>query len=77
LLYHLAAIPQLVARDRLCLLFWPDTPEATARCNLSRLVSILHSALPDPALLITSDDQIGLARQGTWSDTQGHSILKR
>ena len=65
LLYYLAAIPQSVARDRLCLLFWPDETETTARCNLSRLVSILHNALPDPALLITSNDQVGLARQAS------------
>ena len=75
LLFYLAAVPQPVSRDHLCLLFWPDVTETTARCNLSRLVSILHSALPDPALLITSDDQIGLARQRIWSDTQAFEHL--
>jgi DNA-binding SARP family transcriptional activator len=75
LLFYLAAVPQPVSRDHLCLLFWPDATETTARCNLSRLVSILHSALPDPALLITSADQIGLARQRTWSDTQAFEQL--
>ncbi len=75
LLFYLAAVPQAVTRDHLCLLFWPDAPETTARCNLSRLVSILHSALPDPTVLITANDQIGLARQGAWSDTQAFEQL--
>lgn len=70
LLYRLADSPQLVARERICFLFWPDAPEVTARSNLSRLISIIRGALPDPALLISSDDRIGLARQGLWSDTQ-------
>lgn len=75
LLYRLAAMPQPVTRDRLCLLFWPDTAESTARCNLSRLISLLHNVLPNPALLLTADDQIGLAPQGAWSDTQAFEQL--
>lgn len=75
LLYRLAAKPQPITRDRLCLLFWPDTAESTARCNLSRLISLLHNALPNPALLLTTDDQIGLAPQGAWSDTQAFEQL--
>ena len=75
LLFYLVATPQAVTRDHLCLLFWPDATETTARCNLSRLVSILHAALPDPALLITSDDQIGLARSGVQSDLQTFDLL--
>ena len=75
LLFYLAAAPQAVTRDHLCLLFWPDATETTARCNLSRLVSILHDTLPDPALLITSDDQIGLTRSGVQSDLQTFDLL--
>lgn len=70
LLYRLAAEPQPVPRDHLCYLFWPDTGETTARHNLSRLLTILHLALPDPHLLYSREDQIVLDPQGTWSDTR-------
>jgi predicted ATPase len=69
LLYYLGASLQSVPRECLCGLFWPDAQESIARNNLSRLVSMLHGALPHPELLITSEDQLGLDRQQTWSDS--------
>ena len=39
-----------------------------ARCNLSRLLSILHSALPTPHLVIPADDQVSLDHRSIWSD---------
>jgi DNA-binding SARP family transcriptional activator len=75
LLFYLAATSQAVTRDHLCLLFWPDATETAARCNLSRLVSILHAALPDPALIITANDQVGLARSAIQSDLQTFDLL--
>lgn len=70
LLYYLAVEARPVCRDRLCLLFWPDTGETTARHNLSRLLTLLHSALPDPAILAAHDDQLELRRASVWSDTR-------
>jgi DNA-binding SARP family transcriptional activator len=73
LLYYLAAEVRPVSRDRLCFLFWPDAGETTARHNLSRLLTLLHSALPDPAILVAHDDQIELRRASIWSDTRALS----
>jgi len=60
LLYRLSTELHPIPRETLCFLFWPDTSEDTARSNLSRLVSILHHALPLPEALVTGQDQIGL-----------------
>lgn len=70
MLYYLAAEAQPVGRDNLCFLFWPDAGETAARHNLSRLLTLLHHALPDPGLLTTHDDRIELRRACVWSDTR-------
>jgi DNA-binding SARP family transcriptional activator len=70
LLYYLAVEARSVCRDRLCVLFWPDAGETTARHNLSRLLTLLHSALPDPAILAAHDDQLELRRACVWCDTR-------
>lgn len=68
LLYYLAAAPSSAPRDTLCFLFWPDTDQPTARHNLSRLLTLLHSTLPDPTLLLARDDQVDLHWQCIWTD---------
>lgn len=75
LLYRLAADAQPVTRDGLCFLFWPDAPDATARHNLSRLLAILHKALPAPDLVVAHEDQIDLRRHCLWTDTQAFADL--
>jgi len=70
LLYRLAVDTQPTSRDSLCYLFWPDVGETTARHNLSRLLTLLHAALPDPTLLAAHDDQISLCWPCVWSDTR-------
>ncbi len=54
LLYRLAAEQQPVSRDALLLLLWPDSAETTSRRNLTRLLSYLRGALPDPNILQTT-----------------------
>lgn len=68
-LYRLAARLQPVPREQLCYLFWPDTPEATARRSLSRLLTHLRRTLPDPEMLLTAADQVGLDPRRVVSDT--------
>ncbi len=68
LLFRLAVRLRPVPREHLCFLFWPDTPESTARRNLSHLLTHLRRALPDPDLLLTADDRVGLNLQRVWSD---------
>ncbi len=75
LLYRLAVDTRPAARDRLCFLFWPDAPDATAHHNLSRLLTLLHNALPDPDLVVVHDDQIDLHRHRFWTDTQAFADL--
>jgi DNA-binding SARP family transcriptional activator len=69
LLYCLAASQRPVPRERLCFLFWPDTPESTARRKLTNLLSHLRHTLTVPEVLITEDDQVWLDPESTWSDT--------
>ena len=68
LLYRLAAGLQPIPREQLCFLFWPDTPESSARRNLSRLLTHLRRALPAPELLLVSHDGISLDPLRAWSD---------
>lgn len=60
LLYRLAATLQPVSRDQLCFLFWPDSPEATARRNLTVLLNQLRNLLPAPDLLVSQRDGVAL-----------------
>lgn len=69
ILYRIAAETHPLPREHLCYLFWPDTPESTARRNLTCLMSHLRRALPTPGLVVTSDDRIWLAPDRIWSDT--------
>ena len=68
LLYRLAVRPEPVPREQLCFLFWPDTPESTARRNLTHLLTHLRRALPEPDLLLIAEDCIGLDPRFAWSD---------
>jgi predicted ATPase/DNA-binding SARP family transcriptional activator len=68
LLYRLAAELEHVPRETLSFIFWSDAPESTARRNLSRLLSHLRNTLPDPGLIVTSGEYVGLDRDRVWSD---------
>ena len=68
LLFGLAATLQPIPRERLGFLFWPDMPESEARRNLSRLLSHLRDALPDPTVVLTSGDSIELDARRVSSD---------
>jgi DNA-binding SARP family transcriptional activator/tetratricopeptide (TPR) repeat protein len=69
LLYYLSARLQPIPRQQLCFVFWPDVAESTARRNFTRLLNHLRRVLPDPNILIATDDQVLLDPQRTWSDT--------
>jgi DNA-binding SARP family transcriptional activator len=68
LLYRLAAQPEPVFREQLVFLFWPDTPDSEARRSLSRLLTHLRRALPEPDLLVACGDRVGLDFEHVWSD---------
>lgn len=69
LLYRLAVDLEPVPRPELCYLFWADIPDNTARRNLTHLLTLTRQALPNPELLLTSPDHVGLDPAYTWSDT--------
>ncbi|MFQ6059051.1 MAG: BTAD domain-containing putative transcriptional regulator, partial [Anaerolineae bacterium] len=75
LLYRLAAWLQPIPREQLCFLFWPDTPESTARRHLSHLLTHLRRALPAPEMLLAADDHLGLDPGRVWSDTMAFERL--
>ena len=75
LLYRLAIRLQPVPRERLCFLFWPNTPESTARRNLSHLLTHLRNTLPTPKVLLTADDHVRLDPHRAWSDTAAFDCL--
>lgn len=77
LLYRLATDLRPVARAQLCLLFWPDLPDVTARRNLTHLLTLLRQALPQPELLVTDGETVGLDPDAVWSDTNTFMRLTR
>lgn len=70
LLYYLATVRQAVPREHLCGLFWADVPEATARRNLTALLTHLRHDLPVPDVLLTTGDLVELDRNGFWADAE-------
>ena len=62
LLYYLAEQENRIDRSQLILALWPDDDELTGRRRLREILSKLRAELPDPDLLVTGQDQIGLDR---------------
>ncbi len=69
LLYRLANEMQPVPRDQLIFLLWSDIPEATARRNLTRLLSYIHQTLPQADLLRSEKSAVALNSTLVASDT--------
>ncbi len=69
LLYRLATEQQPVTRGALLLLLWPESDESSAGRNLTRLLSYLRGALPDPNILQKSRAGVLLNPELTTSDT--------
>ena len=76
LFFRLAAASEPVPREHLSFLFWPDMREATARRNLTGLLSHLRRALPDPDLLVAGDDHVWLESALFWSDALALEALQ-
>ncbi|MEA2663985.1 MAG: hypothetical protein QOI11_929, partial [Candidatus Eremiobacteraeota bacterium] len=72
LLGYLATRPgEVVPREHLAALLWPDTPEAAGRANLRRHVHLLTRALPagaEPWLLVSASTLAWNARAPAWVD---------
>lgn len=69
LLVYLALNDRAHGRDALATLFWPGYDQATARGNLRRTLSVLHTALHEE-WLVSDRDSVALRRNGElWIDT--------
>ncbi len=60
LLFYLAAVGGPVGRGELLFLFWPEENEEKAREHLRDNLAKLRAALPDPSLVQTSPETVGL-----------------
>ena len=68
MLYYLACQPEMVSRASLLLMFWENFNEQDARRRLRETLSKLRSQLPDPSVLLTEQDQVGLNHQNVYVD---------
>lgn len=75
LLFYLACQKEMVGRADLILTFWPDAAEEDARRHLREMLSKLRAQLPDPDLIITEQDRVGLNPMRIFSDVQEFQSL--
>lgn len=62
-------------RSSLCTLFWPDLLEEESRPLLRSTLSKLRTALPDPDVLVASEERVWLDRDRIWVDVQDFLAL--
>ena len=70
LLIYLAISDGVRSRDTLATLLWPGYDQATARGNLRRTLSVLHTALSEEWLLIDRDTVALRRGDDLWVDVQ-------
>ncbi len=68
MLFFLACQKDMVGRADLILMFWPDAAEEDGRRHLREMLSKLRAQLPDPDLIITAQDRVGLDSKRVTSD---------
>lgn len=68
LFFYLASQPDPVGRATLMDLFWPDESEEDARRHIREALSKLRSELPDPSLLIATQDHVRLNSEQVYVD---------
>src|SRR5512146_2425305 len=75
MLFFLASQNEMVGRADLILMFWPDEAEEDTRRHLRETLSKLRAQLPDPNLILTEQDRVGLDFQRVYSDVQEFQTL--
>jgi DNA-binding SARP family transcriptional activator len=68
LLLYLASRGGMVSRHELLTIFWEEEPDTTARLRLRETLGKLKGALPDPSVLITNHDLLGLDQNSVYVD---------
>ena len=75
LLAYLGYQQVMISRAELLLLFWPDESDTVGRKRLREILSKLRQELPDPDILLTNDDQVGLDQERIYVDALDFEIL--
>ena len=75
LLAYLGYQQVMISRAELLLLFWPDESDTLGRKRLREILSKLRQELPDPDILLTNDDQVGLDQEHIYVDALDFEIL--
>ena len=68
LLIYLASRGNMISRNELLALFWPEESDPVARLRLRETLNKLRKALPEPAVLLAKDDLVGLDFNVTYVD---------
>ncbi len=75
MLFYLASQPEAVGRGTLMDLFWPDEGEEDTRRHIREALSKLRAELPNPALLISTQDHVRLDPENTYVDVLDYLAL--
>jgi DNA-binding SARP family transcriptional activator len=68
LLMYLAFHQDMIGRAELILLIWPDASKDVGRRRLREILAKLRAELPDPSILLTRQDQVGLDHDNIYVD---------
>ncbi|HTX78041.1 MAG TPA: AAA family ATPase, partial [Longilinea sp.] len=75
LLFYLGYLNSPVTRANLTLLFWPEESEPEARRHLREVLSKLRTQLPNPDMLVTEEDTVGLDTSRVYVDALDFSHI--
>lgn len=75
LFFYLASQPDPVGRSVLMDLFWPEESEDDARRHIREALSKLRSELPDPALIVATQDHVRLDTDRVYVDLLEYQAL--
>ncbi len=75
LLFFLASQPDPVGRSVLMNLFWPEESEEDGRRHIREALSKLRAELPDPSLIVATQDHVRLASEQVYVDLLEYQAL--
>ncbi len=75
LFFYLASQPNPVGRSVLMDLFWPEESEEDARRHIREALSKLRSELPDPSLIVATQDHVRLDTERVYVDLLEYQAL--
>lgn len=76
ILYYLACHRDMVSRPEVIVLFWPDASEKDGRRHFREALSRLRAMLPEPDLILTDYDYVGLDHNRVYVDVLAFQELQ-